>query len=60
MDYKYTTQHLNDTDVLVKVYLSKKKVDEFVVQDYGDWNVVEDEIDRRIESLARYSHIVKL
>jgi len=51
--FRYTTRHINDTDVLVKVYKKgqRKIHHQFVVNDYGDWNAVEDEIERVIDSL---------
>ena len=43
--FNVTTEHLNDVDVLCKVYWKNKLYEKFVVQDYGDWNKVEDAID---------------
>ena len=51
MNYKYTTEHINDTDVLVKIYKGGKLLHKFSVQDYGDWNVVQDAVETTIESL---------
>ncbi len=50
-NYKYTTEHINETDVLVKIYKGGKLLHKFSVCDYGDWNVVEDAIESRINNL---------
>lgn len=48
---KYTTEHINDTDVLVRVYKGGKIIHKFTVNDFGDWNEVEDTIERTINTL---------
>ena len=50
-NYKYTTEHINDVDVIVRIYKGGKLLHKFSVCDYGDWNVVQDEIEREIELL---------
>lgn len=54
MDFRYTTEHLNDGIVLVKVYKKRERkiFHRFFVQDNGDWNSVEDEIENVINSLC--------
>jgi hypothetical protein len=54
MDFRYTTEHLNDDIVLVKVYKKgcKKIFHRFFVIDNGDWNSVEYEIENVINSLC--------
>ena len=51
--FRYTTEYINDTDILVRVYKKgeRKIYHKFTVSDYGDWNAVEDEIKRTIETL---------
>lgn len=51
--FRYTTRHINDVDVIVRVYKSGERriYHKFSVQDYGDWNAVEAEIEAEIESL---------
>ena len=48
--FKYTTEHINNEDVLVRVYEkgSRKIKDKFFVKDYGDWNKVEHEIEQQL------------
>lgn len=48
--FRYTTEHINDHDVLVRVYRKgeKKICDKFFVKDYGDWNRVEHEIEQQL------------
>lgn len=48
--FRYTTEHINDNDVLVRVYRKgeKKIHDKFFVKDYGDWNRVEHEIEQQL------------
>lgn len=48
--FRYTTEHINDYDVLVRVYKKgEKKIHEkFFVKDYGDWNKVEHEIEQQL------------
>lgn len=48
---RYTTEHINDYEVLVRVYKGRRIVERFTVYDAGDWNTVEDEIERTIDSL---------
>ena len=54
MDFRYTTEHLADEIVLVKVYKKGEKriFHRFFVQDNGDWNSVEYEIENVINSLC--------
>ena len=47
--YKYTTEHINDTDVIVRIYKSGKFLYKFSVCDFGDWNEVEGQIQRQID-----------
>lgn len=51
--FRYTTEHINDVDVIVRVYKrgERRIYHKFSVQDYGDWNEVEAEIEAEIESL---------
>lgn len=48
--FRYTTEHINDNDVLVRVYRKgeKKIHDKFFIKDYGDWNRVEHEIEQQL------------
>lgn len=54
---RYTTEKRNNEcggeDVIVRFYLSgeNKIIDKITLQDYGDWNAVEDNIERHIDSL---------
>lgn len=54
MDFRYTTEHITDTDVLVRVYRKGERriFHKFFVQDNGDWNSVEYEIESVINSLC--------
>ena len=54
MDFRYTTEHLNDEVILVKVYKKgcKRIFHKFFVIDNGDWNSVENEIENVINSLC--------
>lgn len=54
MDFRYTTEHLADGVVLVRVYKKGERriFHRFFVQDYGDWNSVENEIEDVINSLC--------
>ena len=47
--YKYTIEHINDTDVIVRIYKSGKFLHKFSVCDFGDWNEVEGQIQRQID-----------
>ena len=52
-NYKYTTEHINEVDVLVKIYKGGKLLHMFSVCDYGDWNVIDDSIKNTINNLER-------
>ena len=54
MDFRYTTEHLADGVVLVRVYKKGERriFHRFFVQDDGDWNSVEYEIENVINSLC--------
>jgi len=51
--FRYTTRHINDVDVVVRVYKSgdRRIYHKFIVQDHGDWNAVEAEIESVVRSL---------
>lgn len=49
--YKYTTEHINDTDMIVRIYKGGRLLDKFSVCDFGDWNEVACQIESRIENL---------
>ena len=51
--FRYTTEHINDVDVVVRVYKrgERRIFHKFVVKDFGDWNAVENAIESVIESL---------
>ena len=48
--FRYTTEHINDEDILVRVYKKgeRKICDKLFVKDYGDWNKVEHEIEQQL------------
>lgn len=52
--FKYTTEHINDTHILVRVYKkgSNKIYHKFIVEYYGDWNEVQDVIDNTLNTLV--------
>lgn len=52
--FRYTTEHINDVDVLVRVRKKgeRKIFRKFVVNDYGDWNAVEGQIESTINSFS--------
>lgn len=45
--FRYTTEHINDTQILVRVYRKGQQriFRKFTVNDYGDWNGVEARIE---------------
>lgn len=49
----YTTEHINDIDVLVRVYRkgSCRIVHRLTVPDFGDWNAVEAHIENALQAL---------
>ena len=54
--FRYSTEHINDYDVLVRVYKrgEKKIYEKFFVKDYGDWNEVEHMIEQELILLEQY------
>lgn len=54
--YRYTTEHINDNDVLVRVYKKgeRKVYEKFFVKDYGDWNKVEHYIEQELLLMEQY------
>lgn len=54
--YRYTTEHINDNDVLVRVYKKgERKIHEkFFVKDYGDWNAVKHHIEQELLLMEQY------
>lgn len=54
--YRYTTEHINDNDVLVRVYKKgERKIHEkFFVNDHGDWNTVEHHIEQELLLMEQY------
>lgn len=51
--FTYTTEHIDNTHILVRVYKkgSRKIYHKFIVEYYGDWNEVDNIIETTIESL---------
>lgn len=49
--FDVTTEHIDDVNVLVRVYKKgeKKIFNRFIVEDYGDWNAVEDTIEYQLK-----------
>ena len=52
-NYRYTTEHIGDYDVLVRIYKGGKLLHKFPVHDYGDWNTIQLHIEQRIEQLNK-------
>lgn len=48
--FKVTTEHIDNINVLCKVY-NNKLIATFNVNDYGDWNEVECQIDDYVQML---------
>ena len=49
-DFRYTTEHIDETHILVRVYKKGcgRIYDKFIVEDYGDYNAVRDDIETRM------------
>ena len=56
--FRYTTEHLNDTDVLVRVYKrgERRIYNKFFVKDYGDWNAVDNYIKQELLLMEQYDN----
>lgn len=53
--FKYTTEHIDDYNILVKVYRQdlSDPIHKFILPDYGDWNAIEFAIEENINRLKK-------